>query len=102
MNLSTDRKNKKPPARTKETYNRVPPHATELEMAVLGALMLEKDTFDRVSEVLHEDCFYIEANRLVFRAMSELNRNNANIDELTVVNELIKMEQLQYAGGRIM
>lgn len=81
------------------TYGKVPPQAKELEAAVLGAIMLEKDAFDQVSETLSPESFYIPANEFVYRAIANLARKNQPIDELTVMQELITMGKLEDAGG---
>ena len=43
-------------------YTKLPPQALELEEAVLGALMLEKDAYSCVSDILKESCFYKDAH----------------------------------------
>lgn len=80
-------------------YGKVPPQAKELEIAVLGAIMLEGSAFDIVSEILTDQCFYIEAHQIIFRACKNLSGNSIPIDILTVVEELKRKEQLDVVGG---
>lgn len=80
-------------------YGKVPPQAKELEEAVLGAIMLEKSAFDTVTEILKPECFYVEANQLIYRAMQGLQQKSLPIDILTVVEELKMREQLDMVGG---
>ena len=80
-------------------YGKVPPQAKELEEAVLGAIMLEKSAFDTVTEIVKPECFYVEANQLIFKAMQGLQQKNMPIDILTVVEELKMREQLDAVGG---
>lgn len=80
-------------------YGKVPPQAKELEEAILGALMLEKSAFDTVSEIIKPECFYVDANQHIFRAMQALQQDSVPIDILTVVEQLKKQEMLDKVGG---
>jgi replicative DNA helicase len=80
-------------------YGKVPPQAKELEEAVLGAIMLEKAAFDTVIEILKPECFYVDANQKIFRAMQGLAIKSLPIDLLTVVEELKFREELDAVGG---
>ncbi|MEO8764080.1 MAG: replicative DNA helicase [Ginsengibacter sp.] len=80
-------------------FGKIPPQAKELEEAVLGAIMLEKNAFDFVVEILKPECFYVEANQRIFRAMQGLQQKNSPIDLLTVVEELKFRQELDIAGG---
>ena len=80
-------------------YGKVPPQAKDLEEAVLGAVMLEKSAFDTVVEILKPECFYVDANQRIYRAMQGLQLKNSPIDLLTVVEELKFREELDLVGG---
>ena len=80
-------------------YGKVPPQAKELEEAVLGAIMLEKSAFDTVVEILKPECFYVDANQRIFKAMQGLAIKSLPIDLLTVVEELKFREELDAVGG---
>ena len=58
-------------------YAKMPPQAIDLEDAVLGALMLEKDAYSRVADLLKPECFYKEANKTIFEAIQELGRSHS-------------------------
>src|SRR3954463_14039090 len=96
-NLNKDRKNRRKagPDLSTMMYGKVPPQAKDLEEAVLGAIMLEKSAFDAVIEILKSECFYVEANQRVFRAMIGLSQKSQPIDILTVVEELKMREELE-------
>jgi replicative DNA helicase len=47
-------------------FGKLPPQAKELEEAVLGALMIEKNAMDEVAEILKEESFYVEAHQYIF------------------------------------
>lgn len=51
---------------------RLQPQARELEEAVLGALMLEKDAYSIVSEILKPECFYEKAHEKIYAAIVDL------------------------------
>jgi replicative DNA helicase len=55
---------------------KIPPQATDVEEAVLGALMLERDAFVGVADVLTEDCFYKDEHRQIFKVILDLSMND--------------------------
>ena len=80
---------------------RVPPHDLDAEAAVLSASMLSAAAFAEASDVLDEDHFYSDANKLIWRAMAALQLANAAIDVVAVANwlrghELIRSVTTQY------
>ncbi|MBR2261610.1 MAG: replicative DNA helicase [Paludibacteraceae bacterium] len=80
-------------------YAKLPPQATELEDAVLGALMLEKDAYSEVCEILKPECFYKDANRTIYEAINDLAIKQEPIDMLTVQNRLQQLGKLEEVGG---
>ena len=50
------------------------PQDIEAEEVVLGALIIEKEAYDRVSNILTEECFYLSKHRLIYRAIDHLAR----------------------------
>ena len=80
---------------------RVQPQARELEEAVLGALMLEKDAYSLVSEILKPESFYDPIHQIIYRAIVNLVVKQAPIDMLTVVEELKKTGELDSVGGPV-
>lgn len=79
--------------------NKIPPQAIELEEAVIGALMLEKDAYLKVSDFLAADMFYSEKHAVIYQACASLFNQAKPIDILTVVNELKKLNKLEIVGG---
>ena len=76
-----------------------PPQAIELEQAVLGALLLEKDAIIDVQEYIGVDTFYTEEHRLIFKAIQELSTEMKAIDLYTVTERLKSQKLLTKAGG---
>lgn len=81
------------------TVDRVPPHSNDAEMAVLGAMMLEKDAASRVVQLLSAESFYRESHRVIFQAMVSLSDRNQPIDIITLNDELRRMGKLADVGG---
>ena len=78
---------------------KLPPQATEIEEAILGALMLEKDALTTVIDILKPDNFYKQANKEIYEAIVTLFNNSEPIDLLTVANQLKKDGKLELVGG---
>lgn len=80
-------------------FGKVQPQALQLEEAVLGALMLDKDALPAVMDILRPESFYTEAHQAIYRAITELFRGSKPIDLLTVTEELRKMGAIETIGG---
>ncbi len=80
-------------------HGKVPPQAVDLEEAVLGAIMLEKDALTTVIDILKPDVFYKEAHQVIFSAIHRLFAKSEPVDILTVTNELKKSGELEVVGG---
>jgi replicative DNA helicase len=78
---------------------KLPPQALDLEEAVLGALLLEKDAFTRVYDILTSESFYNTANQLIYSAIASLFAKSSAIDILTVTAELRRTGHLEMVGG---
>lgn len=84
---------------TDHLYGKVQPQAIPLEEAVLGAIMIDKDAFPSIIEVLRKDSFYLEKNEVIFEIMSDLFGKSQPIDLLTVHEALKKSGKLEMVGG---
>ena len=78
---------------------KMPPQAVDVEEAVLGAVMLEKDAIYEVIEILKPECFYKEAHARIYQAILDLSLREEPIDLLTVTQELRRKEILEEVGG---
>jgi len=79
---------------------RIPPQATDLEQAVLGAMMIDGTAMNNVIDILRtKDAFYDPKHQAIFEAMSELYTTTTPIDLLTVTEQLRKLGSLEKAGG---
>ena len=80
---------------------KLPPQAPELEASVLGALMIEKDAYASVADLLRDESFYVDQNRMVFQAIRELAGKDQPIDVLSVAEKLKTLGTLEQAGGAL-
>lgn len=82
-----------------DEYGHLQPQAPELEEAVLGALMIEKDAYSLVSEILRPESFYEHRNQLIYAAITDLAIQQKPIDILTVTEQLRSRGDLDEVGG---
>lgn len=78
---------------------RVPPHNTDAEEAVLGALMLSREAMADVIEILEPEHFYSPAHGHVFEAILSLYGAGQPVDPVTVAEELTRAGLLEAVGG---
>jgi replicative DNA helicase len=94
-----DRKRKTPVRQIGLEHGKIPPQALDLEEAVLGAILIERNALTAVIDILKPDVFYKEAHQLIFSAISRLFSRSEPIDILTVTQDLKKEGDLDLAGG---
>jgi replicative DNA helicase len=85
---------------TELTHNgKLPPQAIDLEEAVLGAILLERGTIDKVVSLLEPEDFYSEAHKEIYKSILSLYHAKNDIDILTVTNDLRTKKTLDSIGG---
>ena len=77
----------------------VPPHSTEAEISVLGAMLQDSEAVLRAMELLTAEDFYLPEHQELFRTMADLNRNHTPIDLVTMHAELARRGTLEGVGG---
>ncbi|HNP95262.1 MAG TPA: replicative DNA helicase, partial [Cyclobacteriaceae bacterium] len=82
-----------------ESLGKLPPQALDLEEAVLGALMLEKNALTAVVEFLRPEHFYSDAHSEIYQAIIDLFKASDPVDMRTVVAQLRKNGKLEVVGG---
>jgi len=82
-----------------DTLGRVQPQDKDLEEAVLGAIMLEKDAYTIVCDILHPGSFYEPSNQKIYSAIQSLGAAQRPIDMLTVMEQLRLNGTLEEVGG---
>lgn len=82
-----------------DLFGKIPPQAVEVEEAVLGALMLERDAFFTVSGIIEARSFYKDEHQIIFEVIKDLASHEKPIDLLTVTRELMDRSILNKVGG---
>lgn len=83
----------------KAMSGRVQPQAVDVEQAVLGAILIDKDAFSVVSDILIKEAFYTDAHFFLFETMTILYAESQPIDLLTVHEALKKSGNIEKVGG---
>lgn len=78
---------------------KLPPQAIDLEEAILGAMLIDKNGQDEAIELLTKDVFYKDSSKLIFEAIYNIYNRNSAVDLLTVSSELKRMSALELVGG---
>jgi len=78
---------------------RIPPHSMEAESSVLGGLLLDNTSWDRIGDLLVENDFYRFENRLIFSTISSLINANKPADVITVYEAMQNMGRAEEVGG---
>ncbi|MFN5878804.1 MAG: replicative DNA helicase [Flavobacteriales bacterium] len=80
---------------------KVPPQAVDLEQAVLGAMMLEKNAVTDTIDILKPNSFYDPKHQYIYAAIRDLFGSSSPVDLLTVTNKLKQKGELEAAGGAV-
>lgn len=80
-------------------HGKVQPQAVDLEEAVLGAVLLEKDAFLMVLPILTPEVFYKDQHKTIYNAVVEMAAKGQDVDILTVTNHLKTNGNLEASGG---
>ncbi|OGE30750.1 replicative DNA helicase [Candidatus Daviesbacteria bacterium RIFCSPHIGHO2_02_FULL_36_13] len=79
---------------------KLPPQNIEAEQSLLGALLIDKDSIVRISEILHPSNFYrTEQHGPIFEAVQSLFEKREPIDLVTVTEELKRKGFYDKVGG---
>lgn len=88
------------PDLTTLVYGKVPPQAPDFEEAVLGACLLERETYNDICGIIYSpDCFYVDAHQKIWQAMGGCVATGNPVDLLTVTEFLSKANDLELIGG---
>jgi len=78
---------------------KVPPHSMEAEQSLLGGLMLDHQSWDKIADIVSESDFYRRDHQLIFAAIADLAENADPCDVVTVSECLDNRGDLEKAGG---
>ncbi|MBQ8158553.1 MAG: replicative DNA helicase [Prevotella sp.] len=96
---NTPKRRSSQPQPVDNTYGHLQPQAIEIEKAVLGALLIDKDAYAIVCELLFPESFYEPRNQMVYAAIRSLSMEESPVDVLTVTQQLAKEGKLEEVGG---
>lgn len=83
---------------------KIPPHSVEAEQSVLGGLMLDNSSWEKVADLLVDHDFYRRDHQLIFRGIAALFEKSHPVDVITLAEwhdtrgELDQVGQLAYLG----
>ena len=80
-------------------YGRLQPQALEVEKAVLGALIIDRDAYVEICEILSAESFYESRHQKIYAAIQQLTVDEKPVDLLTVTEQLSKNGVLEEVGG---
>jgi len=75
------------------------PQAKDAEIAILGAILIESNAIDKVTDLLTPDSFYVSAHQKIFTSILNLQKKHQPIDLVTVTEELKQAGYLDEIGG---
>ncbi len=78
---------------------RVPPQATDVEMSVLGAMLIEREAIPKAIEVLPPEAFYSGKHQKIYTAILNLFERGNPVDLITLTEELKRRDALEDVGG---
>jgi len=78
---------------------KIAPQSIEAEQSVIGGLMLDKNAWDKIGDLVSEDDFYRRDHRLIFRAIANMSAKGDPCDVVTLSEWLNKQDLLEDAGG---
>lgn len=81
------------------SIDRIPPHNLEAEMALLGAIMVDRDLYDVVAQYVRPSSFYAHVHETIFQTFQELVNENQPLDKITLANRLREKDAYERVGG---
>ena len=75
------------------------PVSIEAEQALLGSIIVNPDSFDKIGGIISADDFYVEEHKHIYSALVKMYVQNKTIDIVTLVNTLVEMGDRDEAGG---
>ncbi len=79
--------------------NQLPPQNLDAEKSLLGALLMDKDSFNRIADITAPTDFYQHSHQTIFEAVLRLTERQEPIDLLSLSNKLKEMGELENIGG---
>ena len=77
----------------------IPPHNTDAEASLLGAILIDSDAIVKIADVISSGDFYDERNGRIFEAVTQLYEKHSPIDVLTLSDQLKSSGFIEFVGG---
>ena len=81
------------------SIKRLPPHNLEAEAAVLGSVLINPESMNKIVEILEPDYFYSPQNKLIYEAVFTLYNQNKPTDVLSLAEYFRSRNKLDDIGG---
>ena len=75
------------------------PHSQETEMAVLGSMLIDEDSIEKVYGTLSENDFFFSKNKVIYNTIIELYKKGKTVDLMTISDRLTETNKLYEIGG---
>ena len=75
------------------------PNNKEAEQSLLSSMFISHYALEKATDLLTEDDFYYDNNRIIYNALDNLNKKNVPIDMTSVITELRDTNKLEEAGS---
>ncbi len=85
-------------ARADVSLQKLPPQNLEAEQMVLGAVLIENDSINKIVEILVPEDFYKDAHRRIFSVMLDMFESGEAIDLVTLSDKLRGTKGLETVG----
>ncbi|HEY4506973.1 MAG TPA: replicative DNA helicase [Candidatus Paceibacterota bacterium] len=82
-----------------DTINKLPPQNIEAEKSLIGSLLLDKESINKVADSLHPYDFYSRTHQIIYESIFNLFEKQQPIDLLSVSNKLEEAGHLEEIGG---
>lgn len=80
-------------------HGRIPPQCLDIEEVILGAIIMDGKIMREVNDILYPEMFYKDAHQIIYTAITELYKQEKQIDSLTLCEQLRFASQLEVVGG---
>lgn len=77
---------------------KLPPQNIEAEQSILGGLLLEKEAWDQISDLISSEDFYRPSHQKLFDAIASLHKNNKEVDIITTTDYLKSHGEFEFVG----
>ena len=78
---------------------KIPPHSREVEMNVIGGIIMDNSLIDMITGIVRPEMFYVSANQDIYAIMLDMRAKSTHIDLITLAEELKNAGKLESIGG---